>query len=189
MMNLYDKRHYFIVLFLLPFLFISQQLKAETISITDANNVEIAKIEKNDTITIYIGESLISSKIGSSGKRKYLVNQTIIKIKRKDNGFKLKTESGDVLWKIKNKEGKLKIANNDEMENAFKIKQKSKVKIYRNDNKVGSAVLKDNLVKINTTQGNELNVSNVKALFAAVLGLEEIPLEQRLIILIELASP
>ncbi len=160
----------------------------QEIKIIAQDNVAIATITIGEAVNISLGNDFIYSKIGSSGKRKYIGGSetTLAKINRYDYGFKLKTLEGAVLWKVKNEEGHIKIANNDAMENAFKIKKKSKTKIYKNEEEVGHAKKSDAFITVQGSAGSQLKVVSENELIAAVIGIEEIPIAERLIILAEL---
>ena len=43
-------------------------------------------------------------------------------IKSNDNGFKLRTSDGTLLWKVRISEDKIKVSNNEENANAFELK-------------------------------------------------------------------
>ncbi len=65
-----------------------------------------------------------SSKMTKSDKKKYYNKNGSVayEIKYKTDGFKLRTESSQLLWKIKLYESKIKISDNEENLNPFEIK-------------------------------------------------------------------
>jgi len=164
------------------------------ISIVNATGATLAELTADDD-QINIDGNAVRTKIGSNGKQKYLdqSGNVIAKIKRSDKQkFKLKTDSGDLLWKIKRKADSIKIANNEQMSPALKIKDKgaARAKIIS----VNEAGIENELVQVRMESGKtnvELNnqmltISAPTASIAAVLSLESIPLAHRLIIVAEL---
>lgn len=143
-----------------------------------------ATITASTTSSIQMGTEQFYTKVGSSGKLKYMKGEECIaKIKKSDDGFKLKREDGNLLWKIKTTDGNIKIASNEEMQNAFKIKKKSKIKIYKDDVEVKEIPIGSS---IPTADGKNFTIGNCDTQKAAVLALTDIPLELRLIIITEL---
>lgn len=143
----------------------------------------------------------ITSKIGSSGKRKYLnqQGQALIKVNNDGQGkLKLKSEQGVLFWKIKLKTDRIKIADNEEMTAAYKIKTKSAVraKLFASDNdteiEIGQARVnqeKGAQVTISGSGVEQLTVVGARgAGVAATMGLTDIPMLHRLIILSELSQ-
>lgn len=162
------------------------------ISITDENKQSIAQISLNGSPIISYGNETITSKIGSSGKRKYLNQNGKVVAKIKSDSadkIKLKTEDGTLIWKIKTKSDSIKIADNEEMESAFKIKIKepNRVKLLVNENEIGKATSSESVVNIKSQKQN-LNITGASTPKAAVLGFDEIPLAHRLIIIAELST-
>ena len=164
------------------------------ISINDASGYKLAELTVSDG-HLKINSQALRTKIVSSGKQKYLdqSGKVIAKIKRSDSQkFKLKTESGDLLWKIKRKSDSIKIANNEEMTPALKIKEKDidRAKIIS----VDSAGIESELLQVRMQAGKTnmqlnnqtLTISAPTASTAAVLSLDSIPLAHRLIIVAEL---
>ena len=74
-------------------------------------------------------------------KRKYTLEggSQIAEVKAKDaDGFKVRTNDGKLLWKVKIAADKIKISDNEENQNAFEIKKKDDgAKIERNETKLG----------------------------------------------------
>ena len=163
--------------------------RSNIIRVINGDGAEIASIEHLQDNVIFLEGNRIKSKIGSSGKRKYLDEggNTIGKINKYDYGFKVKSLEGTILWKIKLKDESIKIANNDDMEGAYKVKKKSKTKIYVDEKEVGNAIEMESYIKVHTMDKKELKVFNTNELHAAIMGIVEIPLEIRLIMLAEIS--
>ena len=66
-----------------------------------------------------------TSKMTKSDKKKYYDanNNVVYEIKYKSDGFKLRTASSDLLWKVKFYDAKVKISDNEENLNPFEIKK------------------------------------------------------------------
>ena len=75
------------------------------------------------TSTTTVGE--LTSKMTKPDKKKYYngSNTVVYEVKYKDDAFKLRTPSSDLIWKIKLYENKIKISDNEENENPYEIKK------------------------------------------------------------------
>lgn len=72
-------------------------------------------------------------------KRKYYRGSSLnYVIKFSDDGFKLRDHNEDMLWKVKYYEDKIKISNNEEMNNAYEVKMREagKIKLERNESTI-----------------------------------------------------
>jgi len=89
---------------------------------------------KNETKTTTGG---FTSEMTKSDKKKYYdSNQTVVyEVKYKDDSFKLRTASSDLLWKVKLYEKKVKISDNEENLNPYEIKKldSGESKLEKND--------------------------------------------------------
>lgn len=129
-------------------------------------------------------------------KRKYTVEggPQIAEVKTKDaDGFKVRTNDGQLLWKVKIDADKIKISDNEENQNAFEIKKKDDgAKIERGETKLGEVKFyKDRQkVKVKDAADKELFDSNTDKYSVAygVLALSEIPEDLRFIIFAELLA-
>ena len=65
-----------------------------------------------------------SSKMTKSDKKKYYDSNdnVVYEIKYKSDGFKLRTASSDLIWKVKLYDNKVKISDNEENLNPYEIK-------------------------------------------------------------------
>lgn len=161
------------------------------IEITDVGGKLVGTIDmsgSNPIVKTEAGE--FRSKIKGE-KRKYSDgNGLVYAIKYKTDGFKLRTEDGQLIWKIKHSQEKIKVSDNEENLNPYEIKPKEegRVKVKRNDEEVGSARLRAAENKIEVSAGPlayDLATTEFHMGFG-VLAIKEVDLTQRLIIVAEL---
>lgn len=160
----------------------------------DKDVVEI-KIGSNDTKIEYNGK-VVRGEMKDSDKRKYVVEGSgqIAEVKMKDaDGFKVRTNDGKLLWKIKISDSKIKISDNEENQNAFElVKREDGAKVEQNEKKFGEVKFyKDRQkVKVKDASDKELFDSNTDRYSVAygVLLLDKIPEELRYIIIAELLA-
>lgn len=158
----------------------------------DKTIVEV-KIDTDPKIE-YAGKVVRSETKGD--KRKYSVEggSQIAEVKTKDaDGFKVRTNDGQLLWKVKFADGKIKISNNEENENAFEIKKKDDgAKIERNETKLGEVKFYTDRQKVKVKDAGDVELfdSNTDKYSVAfgVLALNEIPEDYRFIIFAELLA-
>jgi hypothetical protein len=141
----------------------------------------------------------MKARMKKPGSRKYkeLVGtdeKTLIaEVKIKDNSFKLVDENDKLLWKVKIKEGKAKISDNEENKNPFVIKKsEDKVKVKDKNEKEIARVkyYSDNgKLKLKDMSGKELYISkefNKLSGAIGVLAINDIPAKLRAVIACEL---
>lgn len=144
-----------------------------------------------DAGTIIIDGQTFTTDI-SSGSKQYFSEQRFL-TRIKDNGpaFKLKTESGELLWKIKIYEDKIKISNNEENLNPYEIKYKSdrKAKLYKNGKEIGNIKLKEgkNICNISGPESFSIACERLSPSLL-VTACSDIPVKLRLVIVTELLS-
>ena len=132
--------------------------------------------------------------IRDSGKRKYTLEggSMVAEVKPGDDGFKVRTPDGRLLWKVKISEGKIKISNNEENKNPFvlSIKENDRVKILRDETEIGAVKFyRDRQrVEVKDTAQKELYQSNTDRYSAmyGVLMMDQIPDAERYIIMAEI---
>lgn len=160
----------------------------------DKDVVEI-KIGDNDT-KLEFANKVVRGEMKDSDKRKYAVEggSQIAEVKMKDaDGFKVRTNDGKLLWKVKISSDKIKISDNEENQNAFElVKRDDGAKVEQNENKFGEVKFyKDRQkVKVKDASDKELFDSNTDRYSVAygVLLLDKIPEELRYIIIAELLA-
>ncbi|MBQ2593815.1 MAG: hypothetical protein II567_11110 [Candidatus Riflebacteria bacterium] len=155
----------------------------------------------HETIEVNLdGQAFImKARMNKPGSRKYkeLVGtdeKTLIaEVKIKDNSFKLVDENDKLLWKVKIKEGKAKISDNEENKNPFVIKKsEDKVKVKDKNEKEIARVkyYSDNgKLKLKDMSGKELYISkefNKLSGAIGVLAINDIPAKLRAVIACEL---
>ncbi len=159
------------------------------------NGGVFATIEsENDKAVIRYENQTIWVHRRKDDKRKAESNGTIIaEIKYKEEGFKLRTAEGNLKWKVKINAEKVKISDNEENNNPFEIKidkDKNTAKVKRNETEIAKATLQNNQLKITANNLTfEFGVAPhqaEQALYAAVLGIETIAVQDRLLLLVEL---
>lgn len=159
----------------------------------DDKTVVEVKIDGDPKIE-YAGKVVRSETKGD--KRKYTLEggSQIAEVKVKDaDGFKVRTNDGKLLWKVKISDDKIKISDNEENQNAFELKKKDDgAKIERNETKLGEVKFyKDRQkVKVKDEGDTELFDSNTDkySTVFGVLALNEIPEDLRFIIFAELLA-
>lgn len=155
----------------------------------------------HETIEVNLdGQAFImKARMNKPGSRKYkeLVGtdekSLIAEVKIKDDSFKLVDENDKLLWKVKIKDGKVKISDNEENKNPFVLKKSDgKVKV-KDKNEKEIARIKyyaDNgKLKLKDMNGTELYISkdyNKLSGAIGVLAIKEIPAKLRAVIASEL---
>jgi hypothetical protein len=157
--------------------------------------VQIAQQGSDVSITYNDGASnqTLIGRVKDSGKRKYALAGTVIyEVKRSDDGFKLRTEDGKLLWKIKNKDAKIKISDNEENKNPFELKiRDEKIKVVDATDKLLGEVKADaGGVKIVDGAGKAKYRSTIfkPEPYLGVAVIDAIPAPERAIIMAELAA-
>lgn len=117
--------HFFLLLCVTLLLGCKTETKSST-STTPTTNTSATNSSRN-----------LTSKMTKSDKKKYYDsnNSVVYEVKYKDNSFKLRSSSSDLLWKVKIYESKVKISDNEENLNAYEIKKmdNGESKLERND--------------------------------------------------------
>ena len=144
-------------------------------------------------VSVTYADGTLIGRVKDSGKRKYALNGSIvIEIKRSDDGFKVRTADGKLLWKIKNKEDKIKISDNEENKNPFELKIKEgKVKVYDPTSRLLAEVKTDaGGAKVVDAGGTSLFTSAVlrPEPYLGVAAIQTIPARERAVIMAELAA-
>jgi uncharacterized protein YkuJ len=160
----------------------------------DDKDVVEVKIDANNTKIEYGGKVVRGETKGEKRKYTFEGGSQIAEVKTKDaDGFKVRTNDGKLLWKVKIDADKIKISDNEENQNAFEIKKRDDgAKIERAETKLGEVKFyKDRQkVKVKDANDGELFDSNTDKYSVAfgVLALSEIPEDLRFIIFAELLA-
>lgn len=170
----------------------SETAKQTSFTINKKNGEFYANVGfSGDAATISHNGIVIQTDVSGS-KKAYKTESGNVLAKIKDNGstFKLKDKNGNLKWKIKIYEDKIKISDNEENKNPYVIKTKSteKAKVYKNDQEIG-------FVKFKKEKGNSIVESNNKTFIVTSNSLNaplltmlcpQIPEKDQLIIMAEL---
>ncbi|HVR37463.1 MAG TPA: hypothetical protein VMU84_00085 [Thermoanaerobaculia bacterium] len=152
------------------------------------------KSEANGTITIAFtadgAKHTLQGTTRDTGKRKYHADNgpVIFEVKPGDDGFKLRTADGALKWKIKIKDDKIKVSDNEQNANPFELKKRDgdRVKVVAPvDKELGNVRGSD----VEGAGGKKLyKVEGASTYASGVLLLDTIPPPQRYILLAELAT-
>jgi len=155
---------------------------------------EVGKISVNGQELKFIVKGTEYQSKLEGDKRKYAVKSgnIIAEVKYKDDAFKVRTPSGDLLWKIKLYNDKVKISNNEENQNGYEIKlsDNDKVKLKKGEETVGEAKLKIEKKFVEITSSTKSYTITTKKISLAygVLLIDEIPENIQYIIFAELIA-
>lgn len=156
--------------------------------ITSLDNALIGKIAINENEVQLSVEGLeLWGVLSREDKRKYRnsSDQVNFVTKYSDSGFKLRDAQEKLIWKVKSYEEYLKISDNEEMENAFRIgfSGSGKLKVKRDGEEQYVARFDPKAAQYKI--GNYYLRSFKNSLSSGILLIEEIPLKERLILAAE----
>jgi hypothetical protein len=160
------------------------------VSILTAEGNTLGYVSSGHSIRIGEGAEILSRMKGD--KRKYDVpGGAPLKVTYKEDGFKVKKEDGELLWKIKTYDDKIKISDNEENENPYEIKfyDGKRAKLKFQEQELGEVELDNEGHQTVKGSGKEfaIGTDQFSGSYAALL-IDRIPLEQRLIIVSELLA-
>lgn len=164
--------------------------------LNDSTNQQIAEIQYDqvqDKWGIIYGDKYFEGVVKDDKRKFYAKNgDTFAEIKFKDEDFKLRKANGELLWKIKTYDQKIKISDNEEMNNAYEIRVENQyfAHLEHGDQEIGSIELspENNPAIIKGKQqfyyfrGPNLTIS------PALMLIDEISNEHKLMIMAELIS-
>ena len=158
--------------------------------LNNEDNISFGEINLESPVFIKIDNKTLR-RITKDSKTKYRddENQNLYEIKYSDDGFKLRTDQGRLLWKIKYKPGKIKLADNEEMNDAFDLKQQGdNVTISKNENPFKTINLGYGSVPavIKTANRTLIVTGPAKKPVFAILSLSDIPTDQQMVLIAEL---
>lgn len=171
---------------------------ANTVVVRSAGGSKtVTVVEKGSSIEITLpnGQTLVGEASGE--KRKYRPaagGPARLEVKPGENGFKLKTTDGKLLWKVKIDDDKIKVSDNEENANPYSLKTK-----YADRVKVVDAAEKElaevrfaaDKTKVKGADGTELwETSSPRRRSASfgVLAIEKIPEEHRAVLMAEILA-
>ena len=114
-------------------------------------------------------------------------------IKSNDNGFKLRTADGKLLWKVKITDDKIKVSNNEENENPFELKARegNRTKVFApGDQELGNVRFDGSKIEVENAVGKTLTTIPATRPSAAygLLLCEGIPQDQRDLLIAEILA-
>ncbi len=155
---------------------------------------EVGKVSVNGSeLKFIVNGTEYQSKLNGD-KRKYAVKSgdIIAEVKYKDDAFKVRKPTGELLWKIKLYDDKVKISNNEENLNGYEIKHSDsgKVKLKKEESTLGEIKLKaeSKTVEISSSTKSLTIETEKMSLAFGVLLIDEIPENLQYIIFSELIA-
>lgn len=155
---------------------------------------------RDDRITIEVSTSgasrILRGETNEKDKRKYEWEggNRVAEVKPNDDGFKVRTPDGNLLWKVKISADKIKISNNEENNNPFELKRKEadRVKVTLGKTELGEMKFYGDRQKVKVKDANERELfesnTNHASTAYGVLLLQTIPETERYIIMAELLA-
>jgi len=164
-----------------------------TVKNKEGLNIVSFEITSDESIIMFEKGSTLTGQRTKADKSKYIDNNGDVyaEVKHKESGFKVRTPEGELLWKVKFKDDKIKISDNEENQNPNEVKEREygyKVYMSGRDKEIGKVKYKDGKVDIDG-EGTDLKIPAEKNSYAfGVLMLTNIPKEYRYIIMAELLA-
>ena len=157
--------------------------------INTADNVSVGIIDLKSPVYFRLDNTSLRRVVkGEKSKYRNENNRNIYEIKYDDDGFKLRDDQGRLLWKLKYKTGKIRIASNEEMTDAYEIKQGgNKAVISKNDSTVASVDLGEGTIPVIIKTGSRtLMISGPgKNPVLSILALKDIHDDQKMVLITE----
>jgi hypothetical protein len=154
-------------------------------------------VEKGNSLEILLpsGERLVGDPSGEKRKyRRASGGPQLFEVKPGENGFKLRTSDGKLLWKVKLDADKIKVSDNEENANPWSLKTKydDKAKVVdASDKEIAEVRFYPDRTKVKSAAGAELfecaSPRRRSASFG-ILALERIPEEHRAILMAEILA-
>lgn len=119
-------------------------------------------------------------------KRKYYSNGTQrYEVKLKDDTYKLRDAGSKLLWKVKTYPDKIKIADNEENLNPYEVKNNNgAIEVSKDGKFINTMKVAGNEISVNGQPAYK--ISQTSDSFAlGILSIEQIPMDQRLLLLTE----
>jgi len=172
---------------------VSQVATEEVYYVNDQQNQEIGRMIIKPELRIEIDNQAYFTN-WSNEKRKYsdVQGNTIFEVKYSDDGFKVRNADGQMLWKVKVYDNKIKVADDEEMEQSYEIKVKNQffAEILNQEQVEGTVELdpRGGPAKIGSATDTLFFAGPKASVYAGVVKLAEIDPLIRYIILSELLS-
>lgn len=159
--------------------------------ISDSGNIQLAEIVLEPG-----GSCRINTKNGTffgekkGDKLKYYDQQNNFRyeIKYKESSFKIRDQNSSLLWKIKTYDNKIKLSNNEEMENPIEIKLKNdqKIVVSKNGAEVQTIRIDPSKSPLNISNQYFSNGSFKNNYHAAIMNLTELSSDEKYMLISEL---
>ena len=163
---------------------------AAVVEIKSGNDVVASLRPGGQEVEISFGGSTLKGHLKGEKCKYELDGKLVAEVKYSDDGFKVRTPEGNLLWKIKIYDDKIKISDNEENNNPFEIRESNseKIKVKREDREVATARLDGNKIEIESNDESlKFSVGGTLLQKAyAVAAIREIPERERWIIMHEL---
>ncbi len=161
--------------------------------INDRDNQFLASVTLGREPAVAYGESSLVKSCDRADKCKYKSADKRItyEVRYKDDGFKLRDVGGRLLWKVKIRADKIKIADNEEMEPVWEVKEKGGMAVLLFDGREsGSVDFGSAGLPVVVTGQDDLYfiAGESKELASGILAIGKMPMEQRLLIFAETAA-
>jgi len=161
-------------------------------SAADGEKFEISFDDKHIHVVAGSNDLYAQTKLGVRYYRKGQQGEALAEIKFELNGLKIRDPSEKLLWKVKFDGDKIKIADNEDMKNAYVIKVKAdQDKVFNPKNvEVGSVKQSGESGKIKVKDAKDKEIYTVESgrmsASYGVLLLKDIPAPQRLVLAAEI---
>ncbi len=171
----------------------AQPTTGPSIKVTNAKNEVVLKVKQSDTkIKAILNNEVITSKIAD--KRKYHLqdSETILfTAKNADNKVKLKSDAGELLWKVKFKGTKVDFNNSEKGPALYTVKiSNDEYKVYKGEEFIGKvkSSQENNKVKVKNSSGELLYKCNTEfqSIVFSLLLMNEIPQDQKAALICDL---
>jgi hypothetical protein len=149
--------------------------------------------------TIEFGEEgngrMLVGRLADKGNRRYQMQggAAIAEIKSEEDGFKVRTPDGKLLWKVKMKDEKIKISDNEENQNPYVLKDEDDrdgVKVKENETELGHVKFHRDTEKVKVKDAADaVQFESATTRWSAMYGLllmKRIPETERAIIMAEI---
>lgn len=177
----------------------STPLAADSAEIRDASGAVLATLKTGSVLEAVLGPAdrsrVLRGQLRDDGKRAYaqVGGAALGEVKPGDEGFKLKSPDSRLLWKVKLKDGKVKISDNEENARPVVVKVREGFLEVENDGVPAGSVRFDaatGLARVLDATGAEVGVVKARGLSAgwALLLVPRVPEAERCVLQLELLS-
>ena len=177
----------------------SAPLAADSAEVRDPSGAVLATLKTGSVLEAVLGPAdrsrVLRGLLRDDGKRSYaqVGGAALGEVKPGDEGFKLKSPDSRLLWKVKLKDGKVKISDNEENARPVVVKVREGFLEVENDGVPAGSVRFDaatGLARVLDATGAEVGVVKARGLSAgwALLLVPRVPEAERCVLQLELLS-